>query len=61
MGELNSDDESILARSLAALADRGAAKDFWDIDVVLAAGVAGGTVAGALALFERKYPRADSD
>lgn len=49
----------LLAMKLAAVADRGAAKDFWDIDVLLTAGVAGGDVASALALFERKYPRAD--
>jgi len=49
----------LLAMKLAAVADRGAAKDFWDIDVMLEAGVAGGDVAGALALFARKYPHAD--
>jgi hypothetical protein len=50
----------LLAMKLAAVADRGAAKDFWDIDVMLEAGVAGGEVEGALALFARKYPHADA-
>lgn len=44
---------------LSAIAGRGAAKDFWDLDGLLGHGVAGGELGAALALFRQKYPRAD--
>jgi hypothetical protein len=45
---------------LAAIAGRGAAKDFWDLDSLLAHGVAGGSLGIALELFARKYPQVDA-
>jgi hypothetical protein len=51
--------EDLLCMKLAAVANRNAAKDFWDIDALLTHGVAGGSLAGALASFTRKYPHAD--
>jgi hypothetical protein len=44
---------------LAAIAGRGAAKDFWDLDALLDAGLADGELRGVLDRFEEKYPRRD--
>lgn len=51
--------EDLACMKIAAIVGRGAAKDFWDLDELLGSGVAGGTLAGALALYERKYPAVD--
>lgn len=52
--------DDLIAMKLAAVSDRCAAKDFWDIDALLGHGVASGSLADALTLFARKYPRADA-
>jgi len=44
---------------LSAIAGRGAAKDFWDLEELLRHGVGGGSLPGMLALFERKYANED--
>lgn len=51
--------EDLLCMKLSAIAGRGAAKDFWDTDALLAHGVADGALATALELFVQKYPRGD--
>ena len=52
-------DEDLLCMKLSAIAGRGAAKEFWDLDALLGAGVAEGHLARALRLFEVKYPGTD--
>ena len=52
--------EDLVAMKLAAIGGRGAAKDFWDLDVMLAAGVCAGTLEGALDAFRRKFPNVDA-
>jgi hypothetical protein len=42
-----------------AIAGRGAAKDFWDLDVLLTHGVAGGDLAALLDSYVRKFPVED--
>jgi hypothetical protein len=51
--------EDLVAMKLSAIGGRGAAKDFWDLDVMLEAGVCGGTLTGAFEMFCRKYPAID--
>lgn len=51
--------DDILCRKLSAIAGRGAAKDFWDLDVLLSRGVAGGMLQTAFELFARKFPAVD--
>ncbi|HEY2517984.1 MAG TPA: nucleotidyl transferase AbiEii/AbiGii toxin family protein [Polyangiaceae bacterium] len=51
--------EDLLCMKLSAIAGRGAAKDFWDLDELLARGIAGGSLEGALGLFTRKYATED--
>jgi hypothetical protein len=51
--------DDLTCMKLSAIAGRGAAKDFWDLDELLAHGVAGGTLAGALDAFTRKYRSED--
>ena len=51
--------EDLVAMKLSAIGGRGAAKDFWDLDAMLAAGVCGGTLTGALDAFRRKFPNID--
>lgn len=51
--------EDLACMKIAAIAGRGAAKHFWDLDELLGLGTAGGTLAGALALHVRKYPAVD--
>jgi len=51
--------EDLVCMKLSAIGNRGAAKDFWDLDVMLEAGVCGGSLAGALACFRAKYPSID--
>lgn len=51
--------EDLTCMKLAAIAGRGAAKDFWDLHALLAAGVASGSLESALALHERKFSGVD--
>jgi hypothetical protein len=51
--------DDLIAMKLAAIAGRGAAKDFWDLDALLAHGAASGTLEEALRLFARKYASED--
>lgn len=44
---------------VSAIAGRGAAKDFWDLDVLLAHGVARGDLTTLLERYARKYPVED--
>ncbi len=52
--------EDLLCMKLSAIAGRGAAKDFWDLDALLSHGVAGGSLASAIELFVKKYPATDT-
>jgi len=52
--------EDLLCMKLSAIAGRGAAKDFWDLDALLSHGVARGSLATALELFAKKYPTVDA-
>ena len=51
--------EDLCCMKLSAIAGRGAAKDFWDLDELLRRGVGGGTLEGALALYSRKFATED--
>ena len=51
--------EDLVCMKLAAIAGRGAAKDFWDLDALLAHGCAGGELTTALDLFRQKFPADD--
>jgi hypothetical protein len=51
--------DDLVCMKLSAIAGRGAAKDFWDLELLLEHGAASGTLAGALRLFERKYASED--
>lgn len=51
--------EDLVCMKLSAIAGRGAAKDFWDLDELLRLGVARGSLEEALALFTRKYASED--
>jgi hypothetical protein len=44
---------------LSAIASRGLARDFWDLHVLLAGGVADGDLVRAFDLFERKFATDD--
>jgi hypothetical protein len=44
---------------VSAIAGRGAAKDFWDLDRLLAHGVAAGSLSGVLDLYRMKFPAED--
>lgn len=48
-----------MAMKLAAIGGRSAAKDFWDLDVMLLAGVCAGDLAVAIGVFDRKFPAVD--
>jgi hypothetical protein len=52
--------EDLICMKLSAIAGRGAAKDFWDLDALLKHGVAAGSLAKAVELFGRKYPAVDT-
>lgn len=52
--------EDLLCMKLSAIAGRGAAKDFWDLDALLSYGVARGSLAIAIELFAKKYPTIDT-
>lgn len=51
--------EDLLCMKLSAIAGRGAAKDFWDLDALLTHGVAAGSLSAAIDLFSKKYPAVD--
>jgi hypothetical protein len=51
--------DDLVCMKLSAIAGRGAAKDFWDLDELLAHGAAGGSLVRALDLFQQKYVSAD--
>jgi hypothetical protein len=51
--------DDLLCMKLSAIAGRGAAKDFWDLDALLEHGVAQGTLSGALELYKRKFSSED--
>lgn len=51
--------DDLVAMKLSAIGNRGAAKDFWDLDVMLLAGVCDGRIDVALARFREKYPNVD--
>ena len=52
-------EDDIVCMKLSAIAGRGAAKDFWDLDLLLEHGAAGGSLADGLRLFARKYASED--
>jgi len=52
-------DDDLVCMKLSAIAGRGAAKDFWDLDLLLKRGAAGGSLAHALELFSKKYATED--
>lgn len=52
-------DDDLVAMKLSAIGNRGAAKDFWDLDVMLRAGVCDGRLDLALGCFRAKYPNVD--
>ena len=52
-------EEDLACMKASAIAGRGAAKDFWDLDVLLEDGITGGDLEGLLAAFARKYPVED--
>ena len=47
--------EDLACMKVAAIAGRGAAKDFWDLDELLDGGVAEGSLAKLLDLYRQKY------
>jgi hypothetical protein len=51
--------DDLVCMKLSAIAGRGAAKDFWDLDALIARGAAEGSLAHALDLFTRKYASED--
>ncbi len=51
--------EDLACMKVAAIAGRGAAKDFWDLDQLLDRGVADGRLARLLELFRQKYGSED--
>lgn len=50
----------LVAMKLLAIGNRGAAKDFWDLDAMLTHGAANDSMQDALALFERKFVSSDT-
>lgn len=52
-------EDDLVCMKLSAIAGRGAAKDFWDLELLLQRGAAGGSLAQALELFTRKYASED--
>jgi hypothetical protein len=51
--------EDLACMKLSAIAGRGAAKDFWDLHVILGHGVAKGDLAALLEDYGRKFPVED--
>jgi hypothetical protein len=52
-------EEDLACMKLSAIAGRGAAKDFWDLDLLLQRGVFGGSLAVALQRFSVKFGSED--
>lgn len=52
-------EDDLVCMKLSAIAGRGAAKDFWDLELLLAKGAAGGSLEHALRLFAEKYDAED--
>jgi len=48
--------DDLVCMKVSAIAGRGAAKDFWDLDELLGMGIGGGALAGVLELYRRKFP-----
>jgi hypothetical protein len=51
--------DDLVCMKLSAIAGRGAAKDFWDLQLLLEHGAAGGSLARALQLFTKKFGSED--
>ena len=51
--------DDLACMKLSAIAGRGAAKDFWDLDVMLRHGVGAGDLGTLLGSYVRKYPVED--
>ncbi len=51
--------EDLACMKISAIAGRGAAKDFWDLHVLLEHGAAGGELPTLLRSYERKFPVED--
>ena len=51
--------DDLVCMKLSAIAGRGAAKDFWDLERLLDHGAAGGSLAGAIERFRTKFGRED--
>lgn len=51
--------DDLVCMKLSAIAGRGAAKDFWDLDALLAHGASGGSLPQALESFASKYVKED--
>lgn len=51
--------EDLACMKLSAIAGRGAAKDFWDLDELMRRGIAGGRLRALLDLYRRKFPSED--
>ncbi len=51
--------EDLACMKLSAIAQRGAARDFWDLYTLLEGGTASGTLTGALELYRRKFAADD--
>jgi hypothetical protein len=51
--------EDLACMKISAIAGRGAAKDFWDLDVILQHGVANGDLSLLLGAYARKFPVED--
>jgi hypothetical protein len=49
----------LVCMKLSAIASRGAARDFWDLHVMLSKGAAGGTLSAALDRYRKKFPGDD--
>jgi hypothetical protein len=52
-------EDDLVCMKLSAIAGRGAAKDFWDLDRLLSHGAAAGSLDQALQLFARKFGSED--
>lgn len=51
--------DDLACMKLAAIAARGAARDFWDLHTILVAGAAGGALSRSLERFREKYANED--
>ncbi|HEX3769724.1 MAG TPA: nucleotidyl transferase AbiEii/AbiGii toxin family protein [Polyangiaceae bacterium] len=51
--------DDLACMKVSAIAGRGAAKDFWDLDVILEHGAAGGDLPGVLERYGRKFASED--